>query len=179
MSDNTRRDFLKSLALVPLAAVPVLTESALDSVNFTDLDFAPLQLPAYGPAERTAIIDKWISRLDEALITLEKYYGFLIDARGLPPGQVDGVQLVNLENDVHAICDGMTGYIDCDYEHNIITAATGRYSGAVCVEAELMSDSHVFDRAFWQREVDAVSEDHPAERARLQALLEARYEGVL
>lgn len=134
--------------------------------------------PAYGPPERTAIIDKWIGRLDEALITLEKYYGFLIEARGLAPEAVDGVRLVNLENDVHATCDGMAGYIDCDCENSIISAATGRSSSAVCVEAELHSDSHRFDRAFWQREVDGVSGDHPEERARLQALLNAKYAGV-
>lgn len=133
----------------------------------------------YGPPERTEIIDKWIGRLDKVLTTLESYYGFLIEARSLPPGKVDGVKLVNLENEVHALCDHLVGCIDCDYVNNLITAATGRSSGAVCVETELRSDSHNFDRPFWQREVEAVSEDHPEERARLQALLDARYGGVL
>lgn len=171
---------MTSLAAVHLVGLkmavpfPPMGESSADSI-----EYAPTLPPPYGPAERTAIIDKWISRLDEVLITLEKHYGFLIEARGLPPGQVDGVQLVNLENDVHAICDSLVGYIDCDYEHNLITAATGRSSGAVCVEAELRSDSHTFDREFWQREVDAVSEDHPGERGRLQAILDAKYMGVL
>lgn len=142
-------------------------------------EYAPTIPPPYGPPERTAIIDKWITRLDETLITLEKYYGFLIEARGLAPAEVDGVQLVNLENEVHRICDHMVGCIDCDCENSIITAATGRGSGPVCVEAELTSDSHTFDRDFWQREVDAVSEDHPHERARLQGLLNAKYAGVL
>lgn len=185
----TRREFLTSLAAVHLAglkmAVPKLDKLS-SFPQFVEIEYAPTLPPAYGPAARTGIIDKWISRLDETLITLEKYYGFLIDARGLPPGQVDGVKLVNLENDVHAICDHLVGCIDCDYEHDLISAATGRSSGAVCVEAELMSDSHNFDREFWQREVDAVSKDHPGERGRLQAILDARYlkgpvgsEGVL
>lgn len=168
----TRRQFLTTLATIPLiAAVPLSPIGGIE--------YAPTIPPPYGPAERTAIIDKWIGRLDETLITLEKYYSFLIDARGLAPGQVDGVQLVNLENEVHRICDHMVGCIDCDCENSIISAATGRGSGPVCVEAELTSDSHTFDRDFWQREVDAVSEDHPHERARLQALLNAKYRGAL
>lgn len=169
---HTRRQFLTNLTTIPLlAAVPLST--------IVDIEYAPTIPPPYGPAKRTAIIDKWITRLDETLITLEKYYGFLIDARGLPPAEVDGVRLVNLENEVHALCDKMVGDIDCDCENSIITAATGRSSGAVCVEAELMSDSHKLDREFWQREVEAVSKDHPEERGRLQAILDARYEGVL
>lgn len=173
---TTRREFLNAVARVALAAPMVglvLAESSADSI-----EYAPTQLPPFGPAERTEVIDRWISRVDEALITLEKYYSFLIETRGLAPEAVDGVKLVNLENDVHAICDGMAGYIDCDYESDLISSATGRASSAVCVEAELKSDSHRFDRDFWQREVDSVSGDHPKERARLQAALNARYGGV-
>lgn len=179
IADNpiSRRQLIPNL----LAAI-TLGRLALAGASIVSVpevrEYAPTQLPPYGPAERTAIIDKWINRLDETLITLEKYYGFLIDARGLAPEAVDGVKLVNLENDVHALCDSMVGYIDCDYENDLISNATGRSSSAVCVETELRSDSHVFDREFWQREVDAVSGDHPKERARLQAIFDAKYGGA-
>lgn len=143
------------------------------------IEYAPTQAPPYGPPARTEVIDRWISRVDEVLITLEKYYSFLIEARGHAPEAVDGVKLVNMENDVHAICDGIAGYIDCDCENDLISNATGRSSSAVCVEAELRSDSHVSDRDFWQREVDAACEDHPHERTRLQAAFNAKYGGAL
>lgn len=184
VGDNpiSRRQLLPNLLaaitlgrLAITGALPPLVESSTDC----GIEYAPIQPPPYGPPERTEVIDRWIGRVDEALIALEKYYSFLIEARGLAPEAVDGVKLVNLENEVHAICDGMAGYIDCDYENDLITAATGRSSSAVCVEAELHSDSHRFDRAFWQREVDAVSEDHPHERARLQAVFNAKYGGEL
>jgi hypothetical protein len=178
MSDNTRRDFLKTLALAPLVAVPVLTKTG--NAVLPVLESAPTQPPPYGPAERTAIIDRWITRLDEVTTGLERYWSFLLDARSLAPAEVDGVKMVNFESEIHALADSLVGYIDCDYDgDNLITALTGRGSGPVCVEAELTSPGHRFDRAFWQREVDALSEDHPEERGRLQALLDARYEGVL
>lgn len=179
-ADNpiSRRQLLPNLlAAITLGRLAIA--GALSPIGGMEArEYAPTQLPPFGPPERTAIIDKWISRVDEALITLEKHYSFLIEARGLAPEAVDGVKLVNLEHDVHALCDGLVGWIDCDYENDLISNATGRSSSAVCVEAELSSDSHVIDRDFWQREVDAVSEDHPEERDRLQALLDARYGGV-
>jgi hypothetical protein len=196
MSNNTRLEILASLVadgpisrrqLLPnlLAAITLGRLGLAGALppmggNSTDcgIEYAPIQPPPYGPAERTVVIDRWISRVDEALITLEKYYSFLIEARGLAPKAVDGIRLVNLENEVHAICDGIVGYIDCDYENDLISSTTGRSSSAVCVEAELNSDSHVFDRDFWQKEVDAVSNDHPNERTRLQAALNAKYVGV-
>lgn len=179
---TTRRQFLTSLAAVHLVGLKMALPMVDNLSSFpplVEIEYAPIVPTPYGPADRTAIIDKWISRLDEVTTGLERYWSFLIDARSLAPAEVDGVKMVNFESEIHALADSLVGYIDCDYDgDNLITAATGRGSGPVCVEAELTSDSHRFDRAFWQREVDAVSEDHPHERARLQAILDAKYMGV-
>lgn len=177
---TTRREFLTSLAAVHLAGLKMAVPSLAVATSIPPIEYAPTIPAPYGPPERTEVIDRWITRLDEVTRGLERYWSFLIDARSLAPAEVDGVKMVTFESEIHALCDSLVGYIDCDYDgDNLITALTGRGSGPVCVEAELTSDSHTFDRDFWQREVDAVSEDHPHERAHLQALLNAKYAGVL
>jgi hypothetical protein len=174
----TRRALLGQLAgLAALATVPLIAPTALKTDGYS------VDLPlSYGPASRTEIIDLWLDRIGDITTALDRYFSFLLEARAMPPAQVDGLKLVTLENELHNLCDGFAGWVECDIDNSIIEAATGRAASAVCIEAELMSrdlgDPHYFDRAFWQREVDACSKDHPEERARLQAALDARFGGA-
>jgi hypothetical protein len=174
----TRRALLgQMLALGSLAAVPLLAPAAPKTTDYV----VDLPLPA-GPLARTEIIDRWLDRIGDLSTALDRYFSFLLDARAMPPAQVDGVKLVTLENELHNLCDGFAGWVECDIENSIIEAATGRAASGVCIEAELLSrdlgDPHYFDRAFWQREVDACAADHPEERARLQAALDLRFGGA-
>lgn len=168
---NTRRQFIKSLALVPLAAVPL--------PPLVEIEYAPIQPPPYGPSERTAAIDACAKLVDETLVKLERFWGFLRDIRALPPEQVDGEKLLTLENDAHSAMDDLTGTIECstDFE-DVFKWATGKRAYFWCLKSDIIgNERYNFSRAEIQIEIDAFRQDEPAIADELQALLDARYEG--
>lgn len=175
---TTRRDFIKTLgktSVAALAAAPLLAlitqESSADSI-----EHAPTQAPPFGPPERTAAIDACAKLVDETLVKLERFWGFLRDIRALPPEQVDGVKLLDLENEAHSAMDDLTGTIECstDFE-DVFKWATGKRASYWCLKSDIIgNEKYKFDRDFIQRELDAIRKDDPAIADELQALLNAR-----
>lgn len=180
MSDNTRRDFIKSLATIPLIApmlaLPVLTESSADSI-----EYAPTIPPPFGPAERTAHIDKCAQMVDETIQSLEKFWSFLLATRALPPSEVDGCELLEVENDAHAAMDDLTGTIESstDFE-DVFKWATGKRAYFWCLKGDIIgNERYNFSRDEIQLEIDAFRPNEPAIADELQGLLNAKYGGAL
>lgn len=182
---TTRRDFLKALgktsaatlAIAPLMAL-VPSESSTDSdyitVHKSLLEIAPEAPAPYGPPERTALIDACIAKVDETLITLERFYSFLHEARALPPSEVDGAKWIKLE---YAVIDAETELDNAmqssTFFEDALEAATGKRSYYWCIKSDLIGNDKI-DAAFIQSEINAFREDYPGQVAELQALLNAR-----
>lgn len=169
---TTRREFLTSLAAVHLAGLKMTVPFS------TIVEYAPTIPPPYGPAERTAAIDAAAQLVDETIIALEKFWGFLLATRALPPSEVDGCKWFELE---YAAMDAETkldSAIQCSGKfEDALEAATGKRAYYWCLKSDIMGNEKP-DRDFIQVEIDAFREDAPEVAAELQALLNARL-GVL
>jgi len=142
-------------------------------------EYAPIQPPPFGPAERTAAIDAAARLVDETIVTLEKFWGFLLDARALPPEQVDGGKWLALENEAIEAEYRLDNAIQStEVFEAAIEAATGKRAYYWCLKSDIIGNGPI-DVAFVQAEIDAFREDYPGQTDELQALLDARYEGVL
>lgn len=129
--------------------------------------------PPYGPAERTAAIDRCAAKIDATLVVLERFHGFLLAARALPPSEVDGMKLLDLDN---AALTSMWD-LDCAIESadfdDLFEWATGKRSYFWCLRDEILTSPDL-DRERTQLEIDSFREDYPGQVAELQALLDAR-----
>lgn len=192
---SSRRQFLANLATalpaVALAgcavsvatdAAPIALESSEDpnyvTIHKSLLEYAPEQPAPYGPAERTALIDACAARVDKTLVVLERLYGFLLEARALPPSQVDGSEWLRLE---YAVIDAEmeldNAMQSSTYFEDAIEAATGRRAYYWCLRDEILNNADL-DLEDTELEINAFKEDYPGQVAELQALLDARYAGV-
>lgn len=164
----TRRDFIAGLAgLATLAFIPTAT---LEMV-----EFAPEQLPPAGPAERTAKIDAWISRVDETLIALERLYSFLHDARALPAESVDGLRFVDLDDQAQTELERLALAMQAGAYTDLIFAMSGQKEWSLHIKSYILKGEGSRDR--WQTEIDFIRKDDPARALDLQAFLNANWRG--
>jgi hypothetical protein len=157
--------------LFPRPAFKDKWHAALDDIEFSQPQPAP-----YGPAERTAAIDRCAQIVDETIQTLECFWGFLLDARALPPDQVDGGKWLDLENGVIDAEYKLDSAIQSsDFFEAAIETATGRRAYFWCLKSDIIGNDKL-DVAFVQSEINAFREDYPGQTNELQALLNARLE---
>lgn len=154
--------------LVPCPAAKTKWHKAFD-----DLEFSEAPAPPYGPAERTTALDECTQKIDDMIITLERLYDFIAEARALPPNQVDGDNLLKLYyqagNAVERFDEALMGNTFDD----LFGVATGQRSFYWCMRDDILNDPKLdFKRARF--EIDAFKEDYPGQVAELQALLNAR-----
>lgn len=130
----------------------------------------------FGPPSRTALIDRCAQKIDETLVTLERFHSFLLEARALPPSQVDGSKWIKLE---YAVIDAEleldNAMQSSSFFEDALEAATGKRSYYWCLKADIIGNEKI-DAAFVQSEINAFREDYPGQVAELQALLDARLE---
>lgn len=189
---TTRRQFLNNVLL----AIPVATVSALSTVAAIEtkescadddyihihkslIEYAPEAPPPFGPLSRTQAINRCAQKIDETIVTLERFHSFLLAARALPPSQVDGSKWIQLE---YAVIDAELELDDAmqssTFFEDALEAATGKRSYYWCLKADIIGNEKI-DAAFVQSEINAFREDYPGQVAELQALLDARYGGAL
>jgi hypothetical protein len=176
-SASTRRQFLKSAATVVAAAPLAALASAGASAEFPQIESAldsdfPTPKPAYGPPARTAAIDAWYWRIDSVIVTLERLWGAIGEARTLPPSEVDGAKINDLECTAIRAMEALISSIDhSDLDEDFYLGATGKRKYFWCLKSDIEAGQG--SREFYQREIDAYRDD-PA-FAELQALLDARF----
>lgn len=155
--------------LFPCPAAKTKWHKALEEIEFSE---APP--PPYGPESRTVLIDACMAKIDEVIISLERLYDHIAEARALPPSQVDGSKWIKLEYEVIdaelKLDEAMQG---SQFFEDALEAATGKRSYYWCIKADLINNEKI-DAAFVQSEINAFREDYPGQVAELQALLNAR-----
>lgn len=192
---KTRLEILANLAaahpisrrqLIPnLLAAITLGRLALSGGSIVSppeaIEYAPTIPAPYGPAERTAHIDKCAQMVDETIQALEKFWSFLLATRALPPSEVDGCELLEVENTAHAAMDDLTGTIESstDFEE-VFKWATGKRAYFWCLKGDIIgNERYNFSRDEIQLEIDAFRKDEPAIADELQGLLNAKYGGAI
>lgn len=194
-----RRKFLTTLAAATLAMsgatmIDVPEQSPADSLPpgcaqtcdclfpcpaFNDIEFSYPPPPPYGPESRTVLIDACLAKIDETIISLERLYDHIAEARAIAPDLVDGAQWIQLE---YAVMDAEmeldNAMQSSQFFEDALEAATGKRSYYWCIKADLI-DNNKLDVAFVQSEIEAFREDYPGQVAELQALLDARLGGAL
>lgn len=177
---TTRRQFLTNVLLAaPVATVSALaTAAALESSSADECELLPTAPPPFGPPERTAIIDDWRARIDSTIVALEKFWGYLGEARALPTDQVDGVQLfdlqVNAEIAMDKLEDALTYFRNEDNDIDALyRLTTGHKEYFWCLKRDTLKGGKAA-RGWIQSQIDAVRKDDPASALELQAILDAR-----
>lgn len=197
-----RRKFLTTLAAATLAMsgatmIDVPEESPADSLppgcaqtcnclfpcpafndkwhaHFDDIEFSYPPAPPYGPESRTVLIDACLAKIDETIISLERFYDHIAEARAIAPDRVDGAKWIKLEYEViDAEMELDNAMQSSQFFEDALEAATGKRSYYWCIKADLINNEKI-DAAFVQSEINAFREDYPGQVAELQALLNAR-----
>ena len=121
----TRRAALRTLAA---SAIAILALSTNPNALASEVEISPGRPPAWPDPARTAVIDKWRHELDRAITTLENLWGFLGEARALPPNQVDRVRFLELESVVLEELDRLPPALKSTDFSELASALTGQSS---------------------------------------------------
>lgn len=166
---TTRRDFLRQTSKLILAGTATLGGLAALQAVEASADSAP----AYGPAERTQTIDYWRGQIDRTIVALESLWSFLGEARALPPAEVDGRKLLDLENRAMDLMDSLEIETRKAGFDAVYRAATGYSSFFWAVAADIRLGANP---ETMQAYIDDFGKDYPAQASELQAMLDARCE---
>lgn len=158
--------------LLPCPAAKTKWHKALEEIEFSEPP-----APPYGPESRTVLIDACLAKIDEVIISLERFYDHIAEARALPPSQVDGAQWIKLEYEViDAELKLDEAMQSSQFFEDALEAATGKRAYYWCIKQDLIGNQKL-DLAFVQSEINAFREDYPGQVAELQAIFNARYGG--
>lgn len=189
-----RRDFIKDLlkslaglaAAVPLAALASPSESppeitqeqalAVLGLEPVSSDGAPEPYP--NPV-RNAIVSRWIKDVDDTLVHLERFHGYLVDASRQSPEDTDGAEGYKLMyvafDAMKDLCHAIEGNSSTLDPEGVLMALSGEpMAYIICREGLLRGVIHEPEDI--QAQIDQVSERYPAEYgAELQRLYDVRF----
>lgn len=190
MANTTRRQFISKAAalaaLFPLTGLsrievaetpcfPGKQDEEFVTIPVSMLEPIPDAPPAFGPAERTATIDRWRNELDQAIVALESLWGFLGEARALPADQVNGFRFFDLEEEAFKRLNGLASALEMAAFEDLIEALTGKPSYDLIIKREIVSGEGKLERH--QAEIEAIRRYAPTRADELQAFLEANWQG--
>jgi hypothetical protein len=165
-----RREFLgnlfklSALGLVPLAgkvahSLPVFEEE---------------KHPAYSNPERAALIEEWVKRVNQTIVTLESFWTSLIHAQTTPPAQVNGKELFDQYRAMRDAMDSLSSQLDTTNFETCFDVATGQKMWAIGMEKDINEGWYDDDPDFWRRELASQRPEDRPEANHLLALLDSR-----
>lgn len=134
-------------------------------------------LPAQNQAQTIAatpkkqqIIDNNLNKLTQAAQAITKLIDFIQANRHKDPSQVDGQQLIALEEQIYQTCESLLNQIDLPEFESLIQALTGQGAWPLIIKQTLQTGP--VDHHTLQKEINSIAPKNPIIASQLQLLLD-------
>lgn len=152
--------------------------ASVSTIPFIPALTAQVEALPIGPAERIEAIEQAAALVDAAIVSLEKFWSYLRQARALSPDQVDGGDWLALENETVAAMERMYQALEIGpvFERALLLAS-GLPVAYWGIREQLLNNAGL-DPGATQAEISALAIDDPAAAAELLNLFQTRFGGV-
>lgn len=121
-------------------------------------------------SRRQRTIDSGLTKLKQTSAAILDFIEFIQANRYKEPSQVDGEQLIALEEKIYQTCEALLNQIDTISFDDLINAIAGRSTWPLIIKSQIQSGNG--DPTFWQKEIDTLAKKDKVTACELQLLLD-------
>lgn len=121
-------------------------------------------------SRRQHTIDSGLTKLKQTSTAILNFIEFIQANRYKEPAQVDGEQLIALEENIYQTCEALLNQIDTISFDDLINAIAGRSTWPLIIKSQIQSGNG--DPTFWQKEIDNLAKKDKVTACELQLLLD-------